>query len=460
MEKLCPKCAKPLDAQNYCEHCDLSISVYEKIINTSKILYNQGLQKAKVRDLSAAIDLLNRSIRLDKHNINARNLLGLIYFEIGETVTALQQWVVSKNLKPQDNEAVYFLNQVQDNQSYLDKLNQAIKKYNQSLNYIEQGSTDLAIIQLKKVISLNSKFVKAYALLALCYIKEKQVDKAQKILFKILSIDKSNYIARKYLDDIQSDAINSEDFEDKFAEDPSKGNGIAFKPVKMKINSAVFQFFAMVIGVAIGLSIMYFMVMPDRIDEKDREITSINSEVVALEDNKKVLEDEIAQLEVALDSANEESVGKDSVIAEAESKLKETVKVLKAIALYVSGEGPAAADALYAINQSMLSAEVLSSYQSVTEAVYPVIAEKAYQDGFVEYRADRFDNGIVLFETAYKYEKDAEFSDNALYFLARCYYKKGEIETAIPIFEKMLEEYPDATNKTDAQYFVNLHKDD
>ena len=50
------------------------------------------LQKRKVRDLSGAVVSLKRSLKFYKNNIPARNLLGLIYFEIGETVAALGQW--------------------------------------------------------------------------------------------------------------------------------------------------------------------------------------------------------------------------------------------------------------------------------------------------------------------------------------------------------------------------------
>ena len=45
-----------------------------------------------------------------------------------------------------------------------------IKKYNQALHYCKQDSRDLAIIQLKKVLSLNPKLVKAHRLLALFFI--------------------------------------------------------------------------------------------------------------------------------------------------------------------------------------------------------------------------------------------------------------------------------------------------
>ena len=46
----------------------------------------QGLDKAQIRDLSGAIDLLKRSLKFNKLNVQARTLLGLVYFETGEDV--------------------------------------------------------------------------------------------------------------------------------------------------------------------------------------------------------------------------------------------------------------------------------------------------------------------------------------------------------------------------------------
>ncbi len=59
----------------------------------------RDFKNQKVRDLSGAVESLNRSIKYDKRNIDARNLLGLVYFELGETVMALRQWVVSQNIQ-------------------------------------------------------------------------------------------------------------------------------------------------------------------------------------------------------------------------------------------------------------------------------------------------------------------------------------------------------------------------
>ena len=54
-------------------------------------------------------------------------------------------------------------------------MNQAIKKYNIALDCAKQGNHDLAIIQLKKVVSLNPHFIRALQLLALIYMKKQGV---------------------------------------------------------------------------------------------------------------------------------------------------------------------------------------------------------------------------------------------------------------------------------------------
>ena len=50
--------------------------------------YNIGLEKARSRDLSGAVTALKKSLRFDKYQTDARNLLGLIYNEIGEVGAA------------------------------------------------------------------------------------------------------------------------------------------------------------------------------------------------------------------------------------------------------------------------------------------------------------------------------------------------------------------------------------
>ena len=94
----------------------------------SNSFYNMGLEKANIRDLSGAVDCLKKSIHFNKYNIEARNLLGLVYYEIGETAEALVQWVISCNLQPEKNRAIHYLHEIQGRLGRLEADSINIKK--------------------------------------------------------------------------------------------------------------------------------------------------------------------------------------------------------------------------------------------------------------------------------------------------------------------------------------------
>ena len=97
--------------------------LYTKIVYRSNYLYNEGLKKAKVRDLSGAVICLRESLSLNRKNTNARNLLGLVYFEMGEVVQALAQWIISRNNDTsKDNPALYYMDKIKSNQGKLEAI--------------------------------------------------------------------------------------------------------------------------------------------------------------------------------------------------------------------------------------------------------------------------------------------------------------------------------------------------
>ncbi len=100
----------------------------EKLVYQSNYWYNDGLGKAKIRDMSGAITSLRKSLQYNRENIDARNLLGLVYYGRGEVAEALVEWILSKNLKPKENLAGYFINKILSAQSELETVNQAVKK--------------------------------------------------------------------------------------------------------------------------------------------------------------------------------------------------------------------------------------------------------------------------------------------------------------------------------------------
>ena len=153
-----------------------------KLVYQSNYWYNDGLKKANIRDLSGAIVSLRRSLQYNRENIATRNLLGLVYYGRGDVVEALVEWILSKNFQSQDNIANYYISKVQEVPGELEKINQAVKRYNQSLEYARQKGEDLAIIQLKKAVGAHPRYVKAFQLLALLYLKTEQYANARNCL--------------------------------------------------------------------------------------------------------------------------------------------------------------------------------------------------------------------------------------------------------------------------------------
>lgn len=188
---------------DYCSKCGCNVLIQKKVDYLSKYYYNKGLEKASIRDLSGAITCLRQSIAYNKANIQARNLLGLVYFETGEVVAALSEWVISKNLQPNKNLASGYIEKLQANSNKLEVINDTIRKYNHALVLCREGHEDMAAIQLRKILSQNPKLIKGYHLLALIQMKEQEWSKVRKTLKKAARIDKTNTTTLRFLKEVE-----------------------------------------------------------------------------------------------------------------------------------------------------------------------------------------------------------------------------------------------------------------
>ena len=54
----CIYCGTPLSDIDYCTGCGADITILKRVARISNLLYNEGLDKARVRDLSGAIKSL------------------------------------------------------------------------------------------------------------------------------------------------------------------------------------------------------------------------------------------------------------------------------------------------------------------------------------------------------------------------------------------------------------------
>ena len=208
MEK-CFYCGNPIgEDERTCRFCGADQRAYRMILASSEKDYNDGLVRAQAHDLSGAIDSLNRSVRYNKKNTKARDLLGLVYMKYGEPVLALREWVIAKNFDPEDELADRYLNSVSEDAGFYDKIDNATKKFNTAFKYARAKAFDLATLELKAVVRENPGMVKARQLLALIYIQDGEYSKAYAELKAAKQVDESNPLTTRYMKEVRSHLVS------------------------------------------------------------------------------------------------------------------------------------------------------------------------------------------------------------------------------------------------------------
>ena len=118
----CYNCGIIIGRDLICPNCGADLRIYRKFVGISNYLYNEALAKAKERDLSGAIADLRLSLQYNKVNTNARNLLGLIYFEMGDGVAAIREWLISKGYQVEENRASVYLEKTKKDPAEKEKI--------------------------------------------------------------------------------------------------------------------------------------------------------------------------------------------------------------------------------------------------------------------------------------------------------------------------------------------------
>ena len=424
----CFNCGADLKDSEYCSQCGADVKLYSKMLKLSNAYYNEGLEKAKVRDLSGAVLSLRESLKINKKNINARNLLGLVYFEMGMVVDALTQWIISRSFQSTKNIADKYIESVQDNPARLDSINTSLRKYNQALVYCQQKSYDLAIIQLKKVLSVNGKLLDGHLLLALLYMKTENPGRARAELKKVLAVDCTNTKALRYMQALDQQTVEEKPREEDSPKDAiayTRGNETIIQPVGVKDNSGFHAVFNVVIGMVIGVAVMGLLIMPALQSKKSGELNKAVAEYSDQVDAKSATLDSLQAENDSLKKQNEEAA---KAASEAADKVGSYEELLKAYASYSSGDSAAALEQLEAIDQDALSDDAKTLYSSVFSEVGATAVQDLYRTGYNAYQ--KGDYATAIEDLGKCYELDNTQGD-ALYFLARSSHKSGDTENLL-----------------------------
>ena len=357
---------------DYCPHCGCNVLIQKKVEYLSKLYYNQGLEKASIRDLSGAVNCLKQSLTFNKRNIQARNLLGLVYFETGEVVAALSEWVISKNLQPTRNIANEYINRLQANSNKLDAINETIRKYNNALALCRDGHEDMAAIQLRKILTQNSKLIKGYHLLALIYMKNHDWGKARRILRKAARIDKTNTTTLRFLREVdertgvttrldqQKKGLFGKKAKESYGDEVARN--VAVQPAAYKENSRISLFVTLMAGVAAGAAAFWLLAVPAIKQGIYREA---NQQIVQYSES---LASQGAELTRVQGQAKESGDVAEEVTLQLDSEQKKSTSyqaLLNAYVAYKQNEYDAAALEIQKVYEDQIGDDVKGIYNTI-----------------------------------------------------------------------------------------------
>ena len=461
----CIYCGASAQSEEYCRICGADLTLPRRIIRISNLLYNQGLEKAQVRDLSGAISCLKRSLKFNKENTDARNLLGLCYFETGEVVNALVEWVISNNLKGTDNLASGYIKALQGSKMRLDQYNTAIRKYNQSLTYLKQGNEDMALIQLRKVVSQNPKFVRAHQLLALGYMHTDQWERARGLLRKAARIDNTNTTTLRFLTEVEEVTGKTSLFgrrqrpkverssplaEDMPPEKPREislryvsGNDVIIAPTTFRDSSTVATFINIMLGILLGAAIVWFLTVPairqGANDKANKQVADANTSLATITATIQDMQDEVDTANANIETAKKEA-------QTANDRVNSYTELLKVADLYVKGDQTKTVEALGKLKGEDFDAEGKQLYDDLTAMVGDALFNQYYTEGTTAYVAGNYEEAAKQLQMAIDSDETGK-SDryyDALYYLGFAYLNAGDSQRADEVFQDFSNRYPDS----------------
>jgi Tfp pilus assembly protein PilF len=430
----------------------------------SNRLYNDGLEKAGVRDLSGAMISLRQSLKFNKHNIEARNLLGLVYFEVGEVVAALGEWVISKNLRPEKNIADDYIDMIQQNNAKLESINQTIKKYNQAYTYCKQDSKDLAIIQLKKVLSLNANFIRAHLLLALLYIDSGVWDRASREVRRCLDIDHNNLMALRYRREIDQNILQEEEPKtsskrrEKEAIRYRSDNELIIQPLNVKEpkRGGGAALINVCIGLLIGLAAAYFLVMPGAVSKAKNESKAETQKLVDEMEAKTVEITDLTNKWQQLQTENEslkvdlaEYIGTDGALQNVNLLLGAVTNYLETGDIYQAELDLDNIQAVVAIEETSEAFQDL--YNALQDTVAPELSEAYNKEGHDLFDQREYTEAVTRLEKAVYYNPE---NWDAVYYLAHAYRRAEDYEKARTTYQKVIDGQPGTSRAANAQDYI------
>ncbi|MDD7390394.1 MAG: tetratricopeptide repeat protein [Lachnospiraceae bacterium] len=441
----CCKCNTEITGRkDTCPVCGMRLKEYRRMVYLSNGLYNSALERARRKDLSGAVPVLKRCLELNKHQIQARNLYGLILYELGEAGEAARQWKLSMALDPEDKQAARLYKKTIGSRAEIARMKDAAGKYNQALRCAREGALDLAIVHLKKVLSVYPHYAAAAKLMALICIKQEDYARACRVLGPLLQFDVTDKQALRYMEEasalgggtLKADIREQEEREQRESQD------VIIPPYSEK-NELLHDFLCILGGLALGVLACIFLIFPS---VKQSMIEDSNGQIMEYSSSLSSKEVEILSLEKQIEDLNtelEDTQNSLKAYTEKNGILDAYTNLLSSMNYYVNGDYLEAAQSFAEIDsKAVKNSAYKTAYETMSQQMESTGLKSLYDEGMRLYKRYNYEEAEKYFKQCLKIKSDYP---EVMYWLGLCYYNSGDRENAQKYFYKVQKDYPDTT---------------
>jgi tetratricopeptide (TPR) repeat protein len=372
------------------------------------------------------------------------------------------------NFKPIDVENI-----VQKDEKVPDNVRNSIFLYNKAIESLRSGSEDIAIIELRKAVSMNPNFNEALNLLGLCYSYTGDMEKASEVFSRVVSAEPNSayaidYMQRFGIKEATTTATKSRQLVKTIEKQPgeplkrirNKKPEKAERPKKTiksfiignNKNKGILITTAKIgAGFAVGflLSAIIYASIPEpepvQLPPKEDEIKAAVSEVTI------EFEAKYAELEKKYEAVQKD---KENAVKQADY-YKAAVRIYEIESLVSKKDYESAADMLLLMKTIEFSDGEKEKFDDLYKKVMPLAAKSAYDTGYKQYNQRKYQDSIKSFEKIQIYDANYSKMNAALYYMGRCYQVQHDSRTALALFQQLVNNYPESWYTRNARIRIN-----
>ena len=320
----------------------------------------------------------------------------------------------------------------------------SIALYNKALDSLQMGSEDIAIIELKKAISLNPEFYEAVNLLGICYSYINNKSKAAEMFNRVIEAEKNSVMALKYLELLDEDESAQLDTKKQKKRKEKPNRRVKFQiyknkylsnidPKKDVVKSAVcFAAGALIVLVLCLIFMRGGGVSSAELEKMENEKNMLAQKNSELEEQYNKLNNDYNELQKNLDAANEYV-----------DYYKVVLKLYEIDSLYRDGEIEKAADMLLILKTVDLKGDEKERFQTLYDRIMPQAAKKLFEEGTVLVNSGKkYSEALEKLKKIQLYKDNFEKMDAVLYYMGKCYQQLDDSRNALGTYQKLIQEYP------------------